>query len=152
MAQVKAIPEGFGTVTPVLNIKGAADAIEFYKKAFGAEEKSRMLGPNGVVMYAELRIGNSPLMLSDALMNPPTQSSTHLFVTDADALWKRAVDAGAVVAMPIADQFWGDRYGVLVDTWGNRWGIATHKEDVSADEMRKRGEEAMKNMPPSTKP
>jgi PhnB protein len=148
MGQVKAVPEGFGTVTPVLNVKGAADAIEFYKKAFGAEEKTRMLGPNGSIMYAEIRIGNSPIMLGDAVMNPPTQSSTHLFVADADAVWKRAVDAGATVAMPIADQFWGDRYGVLVDSWGNRWGIATHKIDMTPAEMQKRGDEFMKNMKP----
>jgi uncharacterized glyoxalase superfamily protein PhnB len=147
MANVKAVPEGFGTVTPVLNIKGAAEAIEFYKKAFGAEEKSRMLGPNDMVMYAELRIGNSALMVSDAIMNPPTQSSTHLYVNDADASWKRALDAGATVAMPIADQFWGDRYGVLADKWGNRWAIATHKEDISDAEMQKRGAEFMKNAP-----
>jgi PhnB protein len=146
MAHVKAIPEGFGTVTPFLNVKGAAVAIEFYKKAFGAEERSRMLGPNNMIMHAEIKIGTSILMVADAMMNTPTQSSCHLYVEDADALWKRATAAGAQVTMPIQDMFWGDRYGVLTDPWGNRWAIATHKEDVPLAEMQKRGEEAMKQM------
>ncbi len=145
MSQVKAIPEGFGTVTPVLNIKGADAAIEFYKKAFGAEEKARMLGPGGSIIYAELRIGDSAIMLGEAVMNPATQSSTHLFVADADAAWKRALDAGATVAMPIADQFWGDRYGVLADAWGNRWAIATHKVDMTPAQMQKAGDDFMKS-------
>ncbi|MDB4981293.1 MAG: glyoxalase [Myxococcales bacterium] len=144
MSQVKPVPAGFGTVTPVLNIKGADAAIEFYKKAFGAEEKARMLGPGGAIMYAEIRIGDSAIMLGEAVMNPATQSSTHLFVADADAAWKRAVDAGATVAMPLADQFWGDRYGVLVDAWGNRWAIATHKVDMTPDQMQKAGDDFMK--------
>jgi PhnB protein len=144
MSQVNPVPAGFGTVTPVLNIKGADAAIEFYKKAFGAEEKARMLGPGGAIMYAEIRIGDSAIMLGEAVMNPATQSSTHLFVADADAAWKRAVDAGATVAMPIADQFWGDRYGVLVDAWGNRWAIATHKVDMTPAQMQKAGDDFMK--------
>jgi len=148
MAQVKAVPDGYGTVTPYLNLKGAGDAIEFYKKAFGAEERTRMPGPNGSIMHAEIKIGNSMVMISDAMTNPPTQSSCHLCVDNADAWWKRATEAGADVVMPIADMFWGDRYGVLVDKWGNRWGIATHKEDVSPEEMRKRAAEAMKQMKP----
>jgi PhnB protein len=146
MAAVKAIPDGYGSVTPFINVKGAADAIEFYKKAFGAEERNRMPDPKGQIMHAEIKIGNSLIMISDAMMNPPTQSSLHLYVEDADASWKRATAAGAQVVMPLQDQFWGDRYGVLSDKWGNRWGIATHKEDVSPAEMRKRGEEAMKKL------
>ncbi len=146
MAHVKAIPDGYTTVTQFLNVKGAADAIEFYKKAFGAEERSRMALPNGTVMHCELKIGNSLLMIADAIQNPPTQSSTHLYVEDADAWWKRATAAGCQVALPIADMFWGDRYGILTDKFGNRWGIATHKEDVSPTEMAKRSAEEMKKM------
>jgi uncharacterized glyoxalase superfamily protein PhnB len=146
MGQVKAVPDGYHTVTPFLNVKGAAEAIEFYKKAFGAEEQSRMPGPDGKLMHAVIKIGDSVVMLSDAVMNAPTTSSLHIYVTDADAVWKRAVAAGAQIAMPIADMFWGDRYGLLSDKWGNRWGIATHKEDVPPAEMPGRAAEAMKNM------
>jgi uncharacterized glyoxalase superfamily protein PhnB len=147
MAQVKPIPDGYSTVTPLLNIKGAAEAIEFYKKAFGAEERGgRMMGPNNAIMHAEIKIGNSLIMVGDVIMNPPTQSSIHLYVDDADAWWKRATAAGAQIAMPIGDMFWGDRYGVLTDKWGNRWAIGTHKEDVQPAEMQKRAAEAMKQM------
>lgn len=146
MAQVKAVPDGYMNVTPFMNIKGCAEAIEFYKKAFGAEERARMATPTGQIMHAEITIGNSVVMLAEAMMNPPTQSSMHLYVENCDAWWKRATEAGIQIAMPIADMFWGDRYGVLTDKWGNRWAIATHKEDFSADEMKKRAEEAMKNM------
>jgi uncharacterized glyoxalase superfamily protein PhnB len=147
MAEVKAIPDGYRTVTPFLNVDGANEAIAFYKKAFGAEEKFRMPTPDGKIMHAELKIGDSMLMVSDAMMNPATSSSIHLFVADADAAWARATEAGAKVVMPIADMFWGDRYGVLSDKWGNRWAIATHKEDLSDAERGKRAAEAMKNMP-----
>jgi len=146
MSTVKAVPAGYSTVTPFLNVKGAADAIEFYKKAFGAEERARAPGPNGSIMHAEIKIGDSIVMLSDALQNPPTQSNIHLYVDDADALWQRATAAGAQIAMPIQDQFWGDRYGVVADAWGNRWSIATHTEDVPQAEMQKRVAEAMKQM------
>jgi uncharacterized glyoxalase superfamily protein PhnB len=147
MAQVKAIPDGYGTVTTFLNIEGAADAIEFYKTAFGAKERGRMPGPGGKIMHAEIQIGNSIVMISDVMMNLPTQSSCHLYVEDADAWWKRAVDAGAQIVMPIDDMFWGDRYGVLKDKWGNRWAIGQHKEDVPQEEMARRAAEAMKQMP-----
>jgi len=146
MAKVKPIPDGYGTVTPFLNVNGAAEAIEFYKKAFGAEERARMPGPNNKLMHAEIKIGNSIVMLSDAMMSPATQSNIHLYVEDVDAAWKRAVDAGAQVVMPIADQFWGDRYGVLSDKWNNRWSLASHKEDVAPADMQKRMAEAMKQM------
>jgi PhnB protein len=146
MAKVKAVPEGYGTVTPFLNVKGASDAIEFYKKALGAEERYRMPAPNGQLMHAEVQIGNSVVMIADAVMNAPTQASLHLYVDDCDALWKRATDAGCKVEMPIQDMFWGDRYGVLSDKWGNRWAIATHKEDVGPEDMKKRAAEAMKQM------
>jgi len=147
MAQVKSVPEGYHTVTPFLNVDGANEALAFYKKAFGAEERFRMPGPDGKIMHSEIKIGDSLVMVSDAMMNPPTQSSIHLYVPDADAIWARALAAGAKVEQPLVDQFWGDRWGVLSDKWGNRWGVATHKEDVSPEEMQKRGEEAMKNMP-----
>jgi PhnB protein len=143
MGQVKPIPDGYTTVTQFLNIKGAAEAIEFYKKALGAEERGRMAGPDGLVMHAELKIGNS-FLIADAIQNSPTLSSTHLYVEDANAWWKRAIDAGMQIAMPIDDMFWGDRYGILVDKWGNRWGIATHIEDVPREDMAKRAADAMK--------
>jgi len=147
MAQVKAIPDGYTTVTASMNIEGAAEAIDFYKKAFGAEERGRMLDPsNGLIMHAEIKIGNSIIMLADAMGRPPTKSSLHLYVEDADAWFKRATNAGAQVIMPLADQFWGDRWGLMADKWGNQWGIATHKEDPTPEQMQQRFEEAMKTM------
>lgn len=146
MAKVKPVPDGYATVTPFLNVKGASDAIEFYKKAFGAEERARMPGPNNTLMHAEIKIGNSVVMLSDAAMSPPTQSNIHLYVEDVDAAWKRATDAGCQIVMPIGDMFWGDRYGVLSDKWNNRWSLASHKEDVAPADMQKRMAEAMKQM------
>ena len=104
--------------------------------------------PNGMVAHAELQLGSSKIMMSEAMMNNPTQASLHLYVEDCDALWARAIAAGCKVEMPISDQFWGDRYGVVSDPYGNRWAIATHKEDMSVEEMTKRSIEAMKNMPP----
>lgn len=145
MSQVKAIPEGYHSITPFLNINGAAEAIDFYKKAFGAEEKGgRAPGPNGTIMHAEIRIGDSTVMISDAVMNPPSQSCLHLYVNDANEAWKRATEAGATVAMPLSDTFWGDRYGALTDRWGNRWTIGQHIEDVSQPEMERRMAEMMK--------
>ena len=146
MAKVKPVPDGYATVTPFLNVKGASDAIEFYKKAFGAEERARMPGPNNTLMHAEIKIGNSVVMISDAMMSPPTQSNIHLYVEDVDAAWKRAVDAGCQIVMPIGDMFWGDRYGVLSDKWNNRWSLASHKEDVAPADMQTRMAEAMKQM------
>ncbi len=147
MSNAKAVPDGYTTVTPFLTIKGAAEAIDFYKKAFGAEERGRAPGPNNTIMHAEVKIGNSIVMLCDPMGGtPPTQSSLHLYVEDADAAWNRAVQAGAQVVMPLEDQFWGDRWGVVSDKWGNRWGIATHKEDVSPAEMERRMAEALKKM------
>ena len=139
MSQVKPIPDGYHSVTPSLSIKGAAEAIDFYKAAFGAEEKGGLApGPNGTIMHAEIKIGDSTIMISDAVWTPPTQACLHLYVTDANAAWKRATDAGATIAMPLADTFWGDRYGALTDRWGNRWTIGQHIEDVSMAEMEKR--------------
>jgi PhnB protein len=141
-AKPTAVPEGYGTVTPFLTIDGASDAIEFYKKAFGATERLRMPGPEGKLMHAEITIGNSVVMLSDAMRRPATQSAIHLYVEDCDATFAQALDAGATVTMPLMDMFWGDRYGQLSDPFGNLWSIATHKEDLSQEEMEKRMAEA----------
>jgi len=147
MAKVKAVPEGYHTVTPFLSVEGAAEALEFYKKAFGAEERGRMPDPQGKIMHSEIKIGDSIVMVSDPMMNQPTKSSLNLYVPDADAAWARATAAGCQVVMPLANQFWGDRYGILSDKWGNRWSIAQHIEDVPPEEMGKRAAEAMKQMP-----
>ncbi|MEE8170308.1 MAG: VOC family protein [Phycisphaerae bacterium] len=143
-----AIPEGCHTVTPHMVVNECAKAIEFYKKAFGAEEIMRMSGPDGQsVMHAELQIGNSRLYLNDEfpgmdLKTPRTLKGTsiavHLYVEDCDASFKRAVDAGAKVTMPMADMFWGDRYGKVTDPFGHEWSIATHKEDLTPEECGKR--------------
>jgi len=146
MAKVQAVPSGYTTVTPFLNVKGASDAIELYKKIFNAEERARMPGPNNTVMHCELKIGNAIVMIADAMMNPPTSSSLHIYVDDCDALWAKATGAGMKIEMPIENMFWGDRYGVVSDRFGNRWAIASHKEDVAPDEMKKRAAEAMAQM------
>jgi uncharacterized glyoxalase superfamily protein PhnB len=146
MAKVNPVPTGYGTVTPFLNIKGASEAIDLYKKAFGAEEKARAVGPNNSIMHAEIKIGNSIVMVSDAMNVAPTQASLHLYVDDCDAMWKRATAAGLKIELPIADMFWGDRYGVLSDKFGNRWAVSTHKEDVAPDEMKRRMDKAMAEM------
>lgn len=154
MAKVQPIPQGYTTVTPYLSVEGAGDAIEFYKRAFGAEELVRMPGPDGGVMHAEIRIGGSMIMLGEAspergspgpkaLKGSPVQIM--LYVEDADAVAARAQKAGAKVTMPVADMFWGDRYGTLVDPFGHKWGVATHVRDVTeaemAEAMRKMGEQ-----------
>ncbi len=144
MATVKAIPDGYTSVTPFLNIKGAANALDFYKLAFGAEEMSRFLTPSGAVAIAIIKIGNALVRVSEAVNDPPTASGLALYVEDADAAWKRAVDAGCEIVFPIQDMFFGDRFGVVKDRFGNRWSIAQHVKDVSAEEIRKLGPEAMK--------
>ncbi|MGH7268110.1 MAG: VOC family protein [Candidatus Rokuibacteriota bacterium] len=152
----KPIPDGYRTATPYLTVKGAAQAIDFYERAFGAQEVERMTGPDGKsVMHAEIKIGDSIVMLSDELpqggcRSPQTLGGTtasiFLYVPDVDAAFKRALDAGAKAAMPPADMFWGDRFGKLVDPFGHEWGMATHKEDLSPEEIRKRGAAAMASM------
>ncbi|MCC6750097.1 MAG: VOC family protein [Deltaproteobacteria bacterium] len=146
MSPVKPVPDGYQTLTPALNLKGADQAIEFYKKAFGAEERFRMPGPGGVVMHAELQIGSSVVMLSEAMQDPPTVGSIFMYVPDADAAFDRAVKAGAKVKMPMQDMFWGDRFGKVTDPNGIGWGIATHKEDLSPAEMDQRMKAAMAAM------
>jgi PhnB protein len=142
---VNPIPEGMHTVTPHLVCAGAGAAIDFYKKAFGATETSRMPGPGGKLMHASIRIGDSAVMLVDEMpewgsLGPKALKGSpvviHLYVDDVDAFTARAVAAGAKVTMPVADMFWGDRYGQLEDPFGHRWSVATHVRDVSPADMQ----------------
>jgi len=135
---VKPIPEGFHTVTPFLNVKRAAELIRFLENAFGAEEIMRMPGPGGVVMHAEVNIGDSRLMLAEATQSAPSSSSFYLYVGDVDTVYKRAIGAGGISQTEPTDQFWGDRMATVKDSFGNTWSIATHKEDVPPEEMAKR--------------
>jgi uncharacterized glyoxalase superfamily protein PhnB len=143
------IPEGHHAITPHLVVRGASEAIEFYKRAFGAEELYRMPfpGPDGQVKlgHAELLIGDSRLYLADEFPqqgatapNGSSPVSIHLYVTDVDAVFNRAVEAGATATMPPADMFWGDRFGKLVDPFGHHWSIATHLEDLTGEQMQER--------------
>jgi PhnB protein len=145
------IPQGMHSVTPHLICAGAADAIEFYKKAFGAIEAARLPGPNGKLMHAAVRIGDSTVMLVDEMpewgaLSPKSLKGSpvtiHLYVDDADTVVARAVKAGAKVTMPVDDMFWGDRYGKIEDPFGHHWSVATHVRDVSPEEMQ----QAMKKM------
>jgi PhnB protein len=145
-----AIPRGYHTITPHLTVRGAADAIDFYKRAFGARERGRMPLPDGkTIMHAELQIGNSIVFLADEFPDmgcraPQTlggaTGALHLYVKDVDRTFQRAVAAGAAVRMPVADMFWGDRYAKVADPFGHEWGLATHKEDLSAREIGRRAE------------
>jgi len=144
----KPIPEGFNTVSAYLIVKDAKEAMGFYQKAFGAEKCTHMPGPGGQgTLHAEMRIGDSAVMLTDENpqweMKSPTTlggvaSSLHLYVDDADKAFQRALDAGCTVKAPLMDAFWGDRYGKVTDPYGHEWGIATHVEDVAPEEMGKR--------------
>jgi uncharacterized glyoxalase superfamily protein PhnB len=149
---VKPIPEGYHTLTPFLTVRDAERAIEFYKNAFGAESRGVMKGPDGKVMHAEIKIGDSVIMMSDEFPDFGSVSpqglggspmGLHIYVEDVDASFDRAVKAGAQVEMPVMDQFWGDRYGRLKDPFGHKWSIATHTKDLSMDEMKKGMDEAM---------
>jgi PhnB protein len=151
----KPIPEGYNTISPYLAVEDAAEAIEYYKRAFGAKETVRMNAPGGKIGHAELEIGDSHVMLSDpfpqASTKPPkelggTTASIFMYVEDVDAVVQRAVDAGATVTMEVADQFWGDRFGSITDPFGHSWSIATHVEDVSPEEIEERGKAAMAAM------
>ena len=156
MAKAKhAVPEGFHTVTAVLTLDNAAQAIEWYKKALGAEEVSRAVGPDGKIMHAEIRIGDSRIMLNDAMMGSKgpkaiggSPASLWIYVADCDALFNRAVAAGGQAAEGpmgrVSDQFWGDRCGMFTDPHGYRWTIATHKEDLTPEEIGERQAEFMK--------
>jgi PhnB protein len=147
MSAVKSIPDGYHTITPHLAVRDTAKALEFYAKAFGAEELFRMPGPGGTVMHAELKIGDSIVMLGEeepqmGASSPQTIGgspvSLLIYVKDVDASFARADKAGCTVQMPLTDMFWGDRYGKLLDPFGHHWALATHKEDVSPEDMAKR--------------
>ncbi len=147
---VAPIPPGYHTVTPYLSIKGAAQALDFYKRAFGAEELFRMDAPGGKIGHAEIQIGDSRIMMADEFPEMPdivakgpatlggTTVGLMLYIQDADAAFKRAVEAGAKVLRPLANQFYGDRSGTVQDPFGHCWTLATHVEDVSAEELEKR--------------
>jgi PhnB protein len=155
MNEVKKIPEGYHSITPALIVKNGDAAIEFYKKGFGAEERRRMKGPDGRVAHAELKLGDSVFMLSDEYPEMNCRSpnsiggspvSMYVYVEDVDALFDKAVSAGAKVLDPVKDQFWGDRHGRLEDPFGHLWSIATHKKDLSEDEMKSAAEAAFSQM------
>ena len=149
---VKAIPEGYHTLTPSLTVRNAERAIEFYKQAFGAQVRGGVAkGPDGKVIHAELKIGDSVLMLADEYPEFGSKSpqsigdsgmGLHIYVENVDQAFERAVKAGATVEMPVMDQFWGDRYGKLRDPFGHKWSMATHVKDMSEDEMKKGMDEA----------
>jgi len=147
MSTVKAVPTGHRTVTPYLAIKNAAKALEFYKTAFGATESYKLMMPDGRLGHAEIRLGDSMIMLSDEFPEyggtaPETLGgspvSIHLYVEDVDAFFKKALAAGAKERKPVMDQFYGDRSGQLEDPFGHLWWVATHKEDIAPEEMQKR--------------
>ena len=149
---VKPIPDGYRTVTPHLVCRDANAAIAFYQEALGAELIHSMPGPDGKVMHAEIRLGDSVLFLGEECPDWGVKSplslggsgvTIHIYVEDADAAFARAVEAGATVTMPLMDAFWGDRYGKLADPFGHNWSIATHKEDLTPQEMAERGAAAM---------
>ncbi len=151
----KPIPDGYHTLTPYLAVEDAAKAIDFYKQAFGATELMRMDAPGGKVGHAELKIGDSLVMISDpfpqSTVRPPAEvggstASIFMYVEDVDAAVKQAVDAGATVTMEVEDMFWGDRFGSVSDPFGHTWSIATHVEDLSPEEIAERGQAAMAAM------
>lgn len=136
--KVRPIPKGYHSVTASLTQDDAAKTIEFCKKAFGAKVLMRMQGPNSKLMHAEILIGDSIVMLTDAIQEPAQPAGLFLYVPDVDKTFARAVKAGGTVVMPVQDMFWGDRFATVRDPSGNRWGIATHREDVPPNEMKKR--------------
>lgn len=152
----KPIPDGFHTLTPYITVHDAAKAIEFYKKAFGAQEMVRHMRPDGqAVMHAQLKVGDSMLLLANEFppmaLSPKSRGGTsttlHLFVENADAAFERAVKAGCTVKMPIMDQFWGDRYGLVEDPFGHLWSVATHKQDLTPEQIAANAKAAFANMP-----
>src|SRR5271170_6160786 len=157
--KVKAIPDGFHTITPHLVVRDAHRAIEFYKQAFGAEVLHVAPAPGGKVMHASLKIGDSILMLNDEFPEyggslAPTAAggsgvALHIYLENVDAAFARAVSAGATVKMPLMDQFWGDRYGMLMDPFGHKWSLATHTRDMTQEEMLQEQEKAFAKMPKS---
>ena len=149
--KVNPIPQGYHTVTPSLVVQNGAKALEFYRKAFGAEETLRMPGPGGSIMHAEFRIGDSVIMLMDEMPNMGSSKSPkalggtpvgfYVYVDDVDTAWKRAVDAGAKQVMPLQDMFWGDRTGCVEDPFGHKWNLAQHVGDPTPEEIQKGQEE-----------
>jgi len=156
MSPVSPIPPGYHTLTPHLIVNDAKQAAEFYQKAFGAEIRSMAQGPGGKVIYAEMKIGDSIVMFNDefpasGIVSPTTTKAstcvtTHMYVEDADKVYNAALAAGAKVITPLADQFWGDRYGTVEDPFGHHWSIATHIKDQSPEEMKAAMDEAMAKM------
>jgi PhnB protein len=156
--QVKAVPPGFHTLTPHLTVRNAEQALEFYKKAFGAEIGNVAHMPDGKVMHASLKIGDSQLMLNDEMpefgalsplsLNGNSPVTIHIYTENVDHAFNRAVSAGAKVSMPLMDQFWGDRYGVVTDPYGHKWSLASHVKDLSQEEMERGMKDAMAKMPP----
>jgi PhnB protein len=141
---VKPIPDGYHSVTPSLMVQGVAALIDFLKQAFGADEIFRMPRPDGAIMHAEVKIGDSMIMMGEAMgEHQPMPGSIYLYVNDADAVYQHALQAGATTMMEPGDQFWGDRQAGIKDPVGNFWWIATHKEDVSPEELAKRAEAYM---------
>ena len=157
----KAIPEGYHTVTPYIVVRGASAAIEFYKKVFDAKEVFRMAGPDGKsITHAEIRIGDSVVMLSEEneawdSLGPQSRGgatgSLFMYVQDVDAAYDKAVKAGATAKMPPSDMFWGDRFGQLVDPFGQEWGLATHKEDLTEEQIAKKAKEFYSQMAAQSK-
>jgi PhnB protein len=149
----KAIPDGYHTITPYLIVRDAAKAITWYEKALGAKERFRMDGPNGTIGHAELQVGDSVLMLADEAPEMGAQAPQSvggspvgfmIYVEDCDRAFARALEAGATVERPLKDQFYGDRSGTIVDPFGHKWTIGSHVEDVTPEEMKRRGDEMMK--------
>jgi PhnB protein len=144
----KPIPDGFHSVTPYLIISGADKAIDFYKKAFGASELFRMPGPDGRLMHAEIKLGDSIIMIAEAFPewgSPAVSANNHIYVQNADAFFATAVSAGAKALMPVQEMFWGDRFGKLADPFGQTWSVATHVKDMTPQEMAEAGKKAMAN-------
>ncbi|HLY60035.1 MAG TPA: VOC family protein [Terriglobia bacterium] len=153
--KAKAVPEGFHTITPYLVVRDAAKAVEFYKRAFGAEVRGIHYTPDGKIMNADLKIGDSIVLMSEEFpemkaLSPQSLGGSsvtiHIYTEDVDAKFKQAVSAGATAVMPVMDMFWGDRYGQLADPFGHRWSIATHVEDLTSDEIQKRGQAVFAEM------
>ena len=157
--KAQGIPQGYHTVTPSLVVTDAAKAIEFYQKALGAEEVMRFAGPDGSIMHAEIRVGDSTIMLGEEIpehggRSPKSLGGTpvgfFVYGDNVEAAWKRALEAGATVVMPLADQFWGDRSGCLEDPYGHRWWLAQHMQDLTPEEIRKNAETFFSQMQPAS--
>jgi PhnB protein len=153
MAPTKPIPDGFTTVTPSLVFKDCNKAIDFYKKALGAQELMRMPGPDGKMMHAEIKVGNSHVMMNDEIMGSKSAETLgaspvtfYLYVEDADSSFKKAIAAGCKEIMPVADMFWGDRMGAVSDPYGYKWNFSTHVKDMTPEEMKRGQDEWMKQM------